>query len=153
MSEEYIAVYVVIAFALFFPLLWLAIVTIIAVVGGWQRLQDAFPDRPSAHVYKRLSMRTGQLGNPYFGASYNHCLNFDVCEPGLRISVWKIFAPFGKPLFFSWDQLEVEPYQWFIWRSYRLRWGEGYRNSMLIFRGTAEDIAEASRGKFVLPQD
>lgn len=152
MSEGYVATFVVIGFALFFVALWLGIVTLIALIGGWQRLQDEFPDKPSAHVYKRLSMRSAQLGHPFFGASYGNSLNLDVCEPVLRISVWKIFGPFSKPILFPWERLKVEPYQWLLWRTYRLRWGEGHRNTLMVYRRTARDIAKASRGKFVLPE-
>ncbi len=152
MSEEYLVFLAVVGFALFFVVLWVAIVTLVATLGGWKRLQEEFPDRPSAHIYKRLSMRSAQLGHPIFGASYGNCLNIEVCEPGLRISVWKIFGPFSKPILFPWGKLKVEPYQWFLWRSYRLRWGEGNRNALIVYRNTAREIAEASRGNFVLPE-
>ena len=152
MSEEYVVFLAFVGFALFFVVFWLGVVTLIAKIGGWSRLQDEFPDRPSAHVYKRLSMRTGQLGHPIFGASYRNVLNIDVCEPGLRLGVWKIFGPFSKPILFPWEKLKAEPYQWFFWRSYRLAWGDDHRDALIVFRNTAREIAEASRGKFVLPE-
>ncbi|MDJ0643069.1 MAG: hypothetical protein QNJ15_09640 [Erythrobacter sp.] len=153
MSDSDLTLYVVVGFALIFPLFWLFVVSLISLTGGWRRLQDEFPDKPTAHVYRRLSMQSAHLGRLVGGVSYRNTLTIEVCEQGLRFSVWRIFAPFGKPLFFRWNEIEADPSNWLAWPAYRLRWGDGDRNSMLMRCKTVESIAEASRGRFVLPGD
>lgn len=153
MSEEYVAFFAIGGFAIVFPAFWVLVTAFIAEIGGWNRAQRNHPDKPNAEVIETLHMRSANLGHPYFGVSYGGCLTFQVCDKGLRIKVWKLFAPFSKPIFVDWDHLKTVPARWLLWRVYGLRWGLDKADAIFVFRSTARDIADASRSKFVLRED
>jgi len=146
------AAFATLAFVVVFPAFWILVTSAIAEMGGWNRLQRAHPDNSSAVLYKRLSMRSANLGHPYFGVSYSACLTFDVCDTGLRISVWKIFGVFTKPVFLKWEDFKTELFQWFIWKGCRLRWGSDAGDTIFIYRRNARAISTASLGAFELPE-
>jgi len=150
-SEGTAALAVLALFAVAFPAIWLGVTALLAEFGGWNRLQRAFPDQPNASVIKSLGFRSARFGHPLFGVSYSGVLTFDVCDIGLRIRVWKLFAMFSRPIFLPWDSFRTERYQWFIWDACRMRWGQRDRDSMIIYRRLAEAIAVASDGKFGAP--
>lgn len=151
MSETATVLTVVLLFGFAFPVIWLGVTTLLAELGGWNRLQRRFPDEPNAQTLERFRFRSAQLGHPAFGVSYSGVLTFEVCNTGLRISVWKLFGLFSKPIFLPWDGFHTERYQWFIWDACRIIWGPGKRDSMIIYRRLAEALALASDGKFGSP--
>ncbi|MFT4026038.1 MAG: hypothetical protein QM676_04455 [Novosphingobium sp.] len=114
---------------------------------GWPELQRVFPDYSDA-VIKRLHWQSGSIGKGRFGTpwgavSYSGCLRFDVCLSGLRIAVWKLFAPFQQSILVSWSHIRVHE-QKFLWlRYFRLHLGDTGRILTInqrAFRRIAESI-------------
>src|ERR1700756_2434901 len=48
-------------FFVFFAVMWLIVTTILAVLSGWFRLMEAFPDQPSDPIL-RLRAQSGRIG-------------------------------------------------------------------------------------------
>ena len=152
MSEGALIALILVAFAVIFPAFWILVTSALAEMGGWNSLERQFPDDPSARLIERFGWRSAQFGHPLFGVSYSGVLTFEVCEGGLRIRVWKLFGLFSKPIFLPWDAFRTEPYQWFIWASCKIIWGPDKRDSMIIYRRLAEQLAVASGGEFGSPE-
>ncbi|MEL7445840.1 MAG: hypothetical protein AAGK02_08510 [Pseudomonadota bacterium] len=152
MSEGATIAFVILTFAVVFPVFWIVVTTMIAELGGWNALQRRFTDQPDAQSIARFRWRTGQLGHPLFGVSYSGVLTFEVCEPGVRIRVMKLFGLFSRPIFLPWDSFRTEPYQWFIWSACKIVWGPDKRDALIIYRRLAEDLAVASDGRFGSPE-
>jgi hypothetical protein len=91
------------AFPVFFVGLWLLVVTILSAISGWKGLSGRFPDRDD-EVLATFRMASGFMR----GVRMNNILTLTACRTGLRVGMWKLFAPFDRPFFVPWDQLGVE---------------------------------------------
>lgn len=152
MSEGATTAFVIITFVAVFPAFWIFITAGIAELGGWKRLERVFPDDPNAREIERFRLRSANLGHPVFGVSYSHILTFTACETGMRIRVPKLFGLFSKPLFLPWNSFRTEPYQWLFWQACKISWGSDRRDTMIVYRSLAEDLARASGGAFGSPE-
>lgn len=139
-------------FAVAFPAFWIFVTSMIAEIGGWNRVARRFPDREREPANARFRFCSAQLGSSLFGPSYNHILTFEVCDTGLRIRVWKVFGFLSKPIFLPWNAFRTEPFQWFIWSACRIIYGREKRDAVIIRRPLAEKIAVASGGVFGSPE-
>ena len=127
-------------FPFFFIGMWLLVTTVLWWFSGWRALQERFPDREEQPV-DRLHFRSGMLGqgsvwNPWGTVNYGSCLRFDICRGGLRVAMWRIFAPFSRPFFVPWDRITVEPRRYLFFRTYRLSFGNEDLSSMTVWRPT-----------------
>lgn len=126
--------------------MWLGVVTLLASLGGWNRLQERYADRPEPPLLS-LQMQSGQLGsgspfNPFGNVNYNGCLRFDACPTGLRVSVWKIFGPFQRSFFVPWTEISASEKTFLFFRVIALRLGQMSGVSLTINRRTFARIAE-----------
>ncbi len=99
---------------LFFPIfigIWLVATTVLSVMSGWFALMRRFPDRPEI---ARITLR-GQSGTMGI-VNFNGILTLSACAGGLRVGVWRIFAPFSTPFFVPWDQITVTRGQRLFWK-------------------------------------
>jgi hypothetical protein len=89
-----------------FTLAWLFLTTVFGVFSGWFTLASRFPNRKE----KPLLTVGGQSGSMGSGLPVHmgSCLTLAACPSGLRISVWRIFGPFSRPIFVPWDEFQVE---------------------------------------------
>lgn len=129
---------ILITFPILFIALWLGVVTLLASLGGWNRLQERYADRPDTPLLS-LRMQSGQLGsgspfNPFGNVSYNGCLRFDVCHTGLRVSVWKIFGPFQRPFLVPWSEISASEKSILFFTRISLRLGQMGSHSLIINR-------------------
>jgi len=133
-----------------FVVLWMGVAAIVPKFSGWEELEDLFPDRPEKTI-RTLSFRGFYLGRQKLGASYRGCVTFEVCHTGLRVLVWKIFAPFSHPIFVPWEAMELEPARIFGFAATRIKMGPSPEFWMTMPNSSARDIANASGGSFALP--
>ncbi|MFM5916086.1 MAG: hypothetical protein ACKOOL_00975 [Novosphingobium sp.] len=138
--------------------MWLASTALIAAFSGIGELARRYPDRPEQQAWLTLRFQSAQLGRFMLtGVNYGSCLRFDVCPAGLRVRIWRIFAPFSSPFLVPWNAIAVEKrpilgLPFFLTRRYRLSFGDPPLGPMTI-SGRAARIAEASNGQFRLPDD
>lgn len=89
-------------FFLLFPLLWVSILAVIALVGGWSRLaRDHRAVVRPAEVRRFVSGRFGPLMN------YNHCLVAAAADEGLFLGVLLPFRPGHPDLLVPWSEVRV----------------------------------------------
>jgi len=92
------------AFPLFFAAVWTGVCWLLARIGGWHRLHQAYGDFGLMRTASRLRFRSGRLGF----ANYNNVLTFDVGPSGIRFSVFGLFR-FGHAAFsVPWSDLRLE---------------------------------------------
>lgn len=141
-------------FPLFFIGMWLLVTTMLGTMSGWTDLQDKFEDKFDQRPLKRLRMRSGMLGsgsvwNPWGNVQYSNCLTLDACQSGLRISLWKVFGPFLRPIFVPWQQIEVTSTRILFFPCCRLELGNSGR-FLTVGRWTMNALGKASGGQLQL---
>ena len=138
-----------VGFLVIFASLWFLITRLLIHLSGWAGLQQDFPDRPDDPTYEKWSMATGSMGrSPIGGVSFRNCLVIEACQSGMRAKVWRVMAPFAKPIFVPWSQMKSEA---------------GALGTTLLLLGTPEKgclrvrskfgrkIEAASQGQFTMP--
>jgi hypothetical protein len=77
---------------------WPTVIATIAFVGGWRRLAERFPDRPSigGDKYAFQSVQLSLLG------SYSNCVNVTVSDAGLQLVPMILFRWFHPPIMTPW---------------------------------------------------
>lgn len=139
--------------------MWLAVTTLLAAMSGIGELARRYPDRPEQQPWLTMRFQSGQLGRFMMtGVNFGSCLRFDVCPAGLRIKIWRLFAPFSVPCLVPWGAIAVEkrpvlslPFHFA--RRYRLSFGDPPLGPLTISGRAARRIAEASGGLFKLPDE
>jgi hypothetical protein len=102
MNEQQLSPYL---FPLFFIGMWLIITTILGFASGWFRLQDRYPRKDERPLLK-LRGRSGSMG---MGVGFSGILTLGACRSGLELGIWKIFAPFQRPIFVPWKDIRAAP--------------------------------------------
>jgi hypothetical protein len=92
-----------VGFFVVFAAVWLTVTTILAVLSGWFRLMEAFPDRPSDPIL-RLRAQSGRIG-PL--VSMSGVLTLSVCPAGLRVGMMRLFGPFCRDFLVPWQSIVV----------------------------------------------
>lgn len=110
-------------FPYFFPVLfigmWLAISTLLGFFSGWFGLQRHYRPRDEPAL---LTLR-GRSGSMGMGVALNGILTLSACPSGLRISIWKIFGPFQRPLFIPWTDIRTTSSRSFLVSTVKLTFG------------------------------
>ena len=88
---------------LIFPLLWMGVTSLTALVGGWYGLSKLYPMPKVLNelgvTYSFQSLRIG-----YFGI-YRSCLNITVYSQGIRMAPFFIFSILHKPLYIDYNSM------------------------------------------------
>lgn len=96
---------IIAAFMVVFPLLWIGIVSLISVIGGWRDLARTFPDRTQKQRplqrFDMVSMEVSGLGN------YRNTTTIELFREGVRFSQMFLFKAGHPPFFISKDQISV----------------------------------------------
>ena len=99
MSDGLITLLAVGGFILIFPLFWMAILWIIATVGGWKKLAGSYAaDAPASGV--SFNMASARLG---LFTSYSHSLRVTVSSTGIHLQPFILMRTGHAPLFIPWD--------------------------------------------------
>ena len=77
---------------------WPTVIATIAIVGGWRRLAERFPSRPSTggDKYALQSVQLSLLG------SYSSCVHVTVSDAGLQMVPMILFRWFHPPIMIPW---------------------------------------------------
>jgi len=87
-----------------FVALWIGVIFLIALIGGWRSLAERYASGPGEYTGARWHMRSGTMRG---GARYNNILTVGADARGLYLSVLFLFRPGHSPLFIPWDQIEM----------------------------------------------
>ena len=89
----------------FFVLMWGVVSLLLATIGGWRRLAEAYR-LDGGFNGARWNFRSARLR---WGANYNNCLTVGANEHGLYLAVFVPFRLFHPPLFVPWSDVGVVP--------------------------------------------
>jgi len=130
-----------IAFPILFVGVWLFVSILIGLGSGWFALAKRYPNRDEP-VLLSLDGQSGVMGP--WGLGLNHILTLGACRSGLRVEVWRIFAPFCRAFFVPWPEIGVRPTQIFLRPYARLGFGRPEAGVLSVNRRTWERLAGAA---------
>ncbi len=102
-GEGVLVVFVPLAFAVVFPLLWCGIVKLVSVLGGWSALAARYP-AGGARPARSWGMKSGTFGN---FANYRGVLTVGVGPEGLFLDVMWAFRVGHAPILVPWSEVEI----------------------------------------------
>ena len=100
-------------------------------------------DYPPTNDTPRLVLRgrSGAIGPLLFlRARYNGCMTLAACASGLRVSVWRIFAPLQRPFEVPWTDIDARPADDLFQRSVELKLGRPEITTLVVSAGIWQRI-------------
>ncbi len=94
---------IIAAFIIWFSSLWVAVLSLLSIIGGWNKLSRLYPLKltdKTGHPEK-YSMSSMKMGF----ANYRSCMNISFTETGFIIEAVKIFSVMHKPLFIPYNKI------------------------------------------------
>ena len=128
-SGDTVVRWVPFAFPFFFVGMWLLVGTMLGFMSGWFNLQQWYPDDNSEEPLLRLRWQSGMMG---MGVRLNRVLTLSAKRSGLSISMWRIFAPFQRPLLIPWGEITAEPSKIFFTPMVKLSFGNPANGTLKI---------------------
>jgi len=129
-------------FLLFFVGLWLTVTTILALLSGWFRLMEQYPDQ-SIEPILRLRGQSGTMG---LGVGMHGILTLSVCPTGLRVGMMRLFGPFCRDFFVPWESIAVIRKTILFWPVAKLQFANPVVGTLRISARSADRIARAAMG-------
>lgn len=119
-----LTVYIILGFLVVFPLFWIGIIQIIALLSGWKTLASLYRTDQAAPNNTRYGI-SGMMGI----SGYNGVLNLGFNHQGLYLSVMVLFSIGQAPVLVPWSGIEkIEPASWLFYGNvYRIRTWEGVK--------------------------
>ena len=131
-------------FPFFFVALWLTVTTILALLSGWFRLMEVYPDQSDEPI---LRLR-GQSGTMGLGVGMNGVLILSVCPTGLRVGMMRVFGPFCRDFFVPWESIAVVRKTILFWPVAKLQFGNPAVGTLSVSAHVADRIARAALGRW-----
>lgn len=128
-------------FPVYFIAVWLAATTVLSLMSGWFGLMERYPDRREPALAKEGSL-SGTMG---WGVGLRGILTLGACQAGLRVTIWRIFGPFCRPLFVPWREITVRPITYFFQPMVRLSFGNPEQGVLRIDARVWERLSGAAR--------
>jgi hypothetical protein len=117
----HIVLYIVVGFAVVFPLFWCFVVWMLSWASGWQRLSRRYASGNRLVTGERHGGVTGMVGM----VSYRHVLTLHVAEDGFFIEPLVLFKVGHPRLFIPWNEVTRRgSFAVLWWRAARLSVGE-----------------------------
>jgi hypothetical protein len=103
----------ILAFLIFFPLLWAFVCFMISQIGGWSRLAKQYraTDLPGG---KKFSMASGRINR----ANYNSVLTIHATPNGFYLGVFILFRIGHPNLFIPWNAISNIRPKKLLWLEY-----------------------------------
>lgn len=87
-----------------FVALWIGVIFLIALFGGWRSLAERYANGPGEFTGRRWHMQSGAMRG---GARYNNILTVGADPRGLYLSILFLFRPGHSPLYIPWEHIEM----------------------------------------------
>jgi hypothetical protein len=126
-------------FPIFFVLLWLGVTVLLGFLSGWYSLMRRFPDRPETPL-QTFKNQSGSIG--FVGA--RSLLTLSVCPGGLRVGMMRIFGPFSKDFFVSWNEMSVIRKDRFLWKAATISFDNPPVGSLTLMADLADRLARVA---------
>jgi hypothetical protein len=130
------------AFPFLFVGMWLLISAMLCFMSGWFNLQQWYADNEDEEPLLKLGWQSGSMG---LGVNYNSCLTLAARRSGLSVRVWRIFAPFQKPLLIPWVEIQASAKRIFFMRMVRLDFGKPSNGRLTVRARTWARLVEAAK--------
>lgn len=135
-------------YAIFFPFsfaaLWLTVTTILALLSGWFRLMEQYPDQPVEPIL-RLRFQSGATG---LGVHMNGVLILSVCSNGLRVGMMRVFGPFCRSFLVPWESIAIVRKTTLFGPVAKLQFGNPAIGTLRIPSHTANRLARAANERW-----
>ncbi len=94
---------IIIAFIVWFSSLWVAVLSIMSIIGGWNKLYRIYPLSLNevTHDLVKYSMCSLKIGL----INYNACAKISFTGRGFILEMMKIFTVMHKPLFIPYEMI------------------------------------------------
>jgi len=94
---------IIAAFIIWFSSIWIAVLTLLSIIGGWKALSTLNPVKPAdRNIHDaRYSMSSLKLGL----INYRSCVNVFFTETGIIFDIMKIFSIMHKPVFIPYNKI------------------------------------------------
>ena len=125
-----------------FVLFWLAVVWVIAQMGGWPRLAEKYPARQPWNP-QCWSLQSALLRR---WSQYRGVIRFCADSEALHLSVLFPFSLAHKPLSIPWQEITGQKKMRFFYYGVELRFQQAPKIPMHIRRALADRLVEASGG-------
>jgi len=120
---------IAIAFPILFVGIWVMVLFLVSILGGWSKLGKHYPDDPDVQRRSK-SWKSGRLG----WVGYNNCLTIGISDEGLHLSMPFPFRFSHPSLMIPWDQFHKTE-----------------RKSRFGFQGTGTHIEQPVGVRLTLP--
>lgn len=144
-NETITTILIILGFFIIFPLFWSVIVYLIARVGGWGSMAEAYPYREplSAQCY---AMQGAILR---YTMSYRNVVKICADEEGVYFSVLFLFRPGHAPFFVPWAEISGTKKQFFLFPVVDLRFQRTTNLPFRIYKRMADRLVEVANGRWI----
>lgn len=129
MSADILLLWFPYVFPFFFLAMWLLSSTLLGFMSGWFNLQQWYADDGSEEPLLTLRGQSGRMG---VGVALNRVLRLRTYPSGLGVGIWRIFAPFQKPLRIPWGEIDAESSSSFFVPMVKLHLGKPSNGTLKI---------------------
>lgn len=133
-------------FLIAFPVLWFAVTLILSFVSGWFGLMERYPNRDEVPILT-LTNQSGSVGS----VSMRNILKLSVCPSGLRIGIMRLFGPFCRDFFVSWEETTVTRGGRYFWKFARVSFGKPSSGNLKVLAEVADALARAAGPRWPEP--
>lgn len=133
--EQYLPLFIPLAFLVVFPLFWIAILGLLSLVSGWNQLADQYQHTLPFSGTKH-HMQSGMLR----WVNFRNALTVGANEQGLYLVPMILFRPFHKPLLIPWHEITVEKGSIFIFPAYKLTFRPFPNTKLRLYGRTFDKI-------------
>ena len=144
MANQLQYAFIMVAIA-FFIAMWCATSLVLGWLSGWFDLQQHYCDDGAEQPLLKLRWVSASMGS--LAIYLKHCLFLAAKPTGLSVSMFRIFAPFQKPLLIPWNDIRVEQASSWGFAKIRLLFGDPVAGQLRINQWTWSRLVD------VLPQN
>jgi hypothetical protein len=141
MSDTQLVILIAVAFPIFFSVMWIGVVSLLSITGGWRGLARRFPAVPDQYG-EHFRGVTASFRQHVVPVNYKHVLQVGIGQIGLGLSVPWMFIIMHPPITLPWSEMEsCEPAMTLFWPSTRVRLKGGGTIGFVGKAGTAILVA------------
>jgi hypothetical protein len=143
-EDTFFSVVFPILFVVAFAGFWTMLTFLFRAMSGWPGLEDRFPDQDDEALVT-IRGASGVLGGH---VRMKGALKLVACRNGLRVAMSRLFAPFSKPVYVPWEQIQVVRSKGVFTDFAELVFGAPQVGRLKITAGLAARLSKANPGRW-----